>query len=129
MVTFGRMFSFAAECREKLESQGLAVKLLKLNRIIPLDPAAVEEALPCSQVFFLEEGVQRGGLGEHFGFCLQERGFRRQLSPAGHRRPLYSPTRPCSGPWTALGLNARRHPTVDRRTLQEKGESRSEKTT
>lgn len=75
IVTYGRMFSFAAEASEQLETDGIPVKLLKLNRIIPIDPKAVQEAAGCRQVFFFEEGVCRGGIGEHFSFLLQQSGF------------------------------------------------------
>lgn len=75
IVTYGRLFSFAAEAVEHLRSEGIFVKLVKLNRIIPVDPAAVKEALPCQKVLFLEEGVRRGGIGEHFAFLLSQSDF------------------------------------------------------
>lgn len=75
IVTYGRLFSFAAEAVEHLRSEGILVKLVKLNRIIPVDPAAVKEALPCQKVLFLEEGVRRGGIGEHFAFLLSQSDF------------------------------------------------------
>lgn len=75
IVTYGRFFSFAAEAVEHLRSEGIFVKLVKLNRIIPVDPAAVKEALPCQKVLFLEEGVRRGGIGEHFAFLLSQSDF------------------------------------------------------
>ncbi len=75
IVTYGRIFSFAAEAMERLKTSGIPVKLVKLNRIIPIDPASVEATLPCRQVFFFEEGVCRGGIGEHFSFLLSQHGF------------------------------------------------------
>lgn len=75
LVTYGRIFSFAAEAAERLEKRGQPVKLLKLNRIIPIDPAAVVIAGACRQVFFFEEGVRQGGIGEHFGSMLLEAGY------------------------------------------------------
>ena len=75
LVTYGRVFSFAAECKEHLEQEGLPVKLLKLNRIIPLDGQAVQEAFSCREVFFLEEGVQRGGIGNISLICWSSAAF------------------------------------------------------
>lgn len=75
LVTYGRLFSFAAEAAELLSRQGIPLKLLKLNRVIPIDPAVVEAVLSCGSVLFFEEGVRLGGIGEHFGFLLEERGF------------------------------------------------------
>lgn len=75
LVTYGRMFSFAAEAVEYLRKRGKRIKLLKLNRIIPMAQEAVEEAARCHRVFFFEEGIRRGGVGEHFGCQLLEAGF------------------------------------------------------
>ncbi len=75
IVTFGRLFSFASEAAGKLEASGIPVKLVKLNRIVPIDSGAVDAAF-CSQVFFFEEGVRRGGIGEHFSSLLLQRGFK-----------------------------------------------------
>ncbi len=75
IVTFGRLFSFAVEAAGKLEASGISVKIVKLNRIVPIDLGAVDAAA-CSQVFFFEEGVQRGGIGEHFSSLLLQRGFK-----------------------------------------------------
>ena len=105
LVTYGRVFSFAAECKEHLEQEGLPVKLLKLNRIIPLDGQAVQEAFSCRDVFFLEEGVQRGGIGEHFAYLLEQRGF----SGSFHLRAIQDPFikhAPMFRSLEMLGLNA-----------------------
>lgn len=105
VVTFGRVFSFAAECQEKLQTQGIPLKLLKLNRIIPLDPEAVQLASTCSHVFFLEEGIQRGGLGEHFSFCLEKTRFQGKF----HLRAIQDPYikhAPMFRSLEMLGLNA-----------------------
>lgn len=75
IVTYGRIFSFAAEAADKLSVQGIAVKLLKLNQVIPIDSAAVTEAMSCRQVLFFEEGIRQGGAGEHFASLLLEAGF------------------------------------------------------
>lgn len=75
IVTYGRIFSFAAEAMERLKASHIPIKLIKLNRIIPVDPASVEAASQCRQVFFFEEGICRGGIGEHFSFLLSQGGF------------------------------------------------------
>lgn len=76
VVTYGRLFSFAAEALEQLQEQGVQIKLVKLNRIIPLDQQAVKAAQSCRWVFFFEEGVRQGGIGERFGCELLENGYR-----------------------------------------------------
>ena len=123
LVTFGRVFSFAAECKEQLEKEGIETKLIKLNRIIPIDPAAVKEACPCRHVFFFEEGIQRGGIGEHFSYLLEEQGFEGNF----HLRAIEDPYikhAPMFRSLETLGLNTEgiRQMVLD--TLQkEKGDS------
>lgn len=75
LVTYGRLFSFAAEADQKLHKDGFAVKLLKINRIIPLDPAAVAAVSECKRIYFYEEGLQQGGVGVQFSHLLQQAGF------------------------------------------------------
>lgn len=76
IVTYGRIFSFAAKAAEELTAGGTEIKLIKLNRIVPVDAAAVKEAAAADHVFFFEEGVKAGGIGEHFLFLLYGQGFR-----------------------------------------------------
>lgn len=52
-----------------------SVKLIKLNRIIPVCEGAVEAAKDCRDVYFFEEGIRRGGAGEGFLFDLSKAGF------------------------------------------------------
>ena len=123
LVTFGRVFSFAAECMERLKSRNLPVKLVKLNRIIPIDPAAVQAARSCRHVFFLEEGIQRGGIGEHFSYLLEEHGFEGTF----HLRAIEDPYikhAPMFRSLETLGLNTEGIQQLVLDTLQqEKGES------
>ncbi len=105
IVTYGRLFSFAAESLAQLERAGLSVRLLKLNRIIPLDPEAVRAAAGCGKVFFFEEGVGRGGIGQHFGFLLQGMGFQGRYYLRAMEDP-FIPHAPMFRALEALGLNA-----------------------
>ena len=75
IVTYGRLFSFAAEAAEKLSEQGFACKIIKLNRIIPIDERAVQAVMGCRYVFFFEEGIREGGIAENFGSELFRLGF------------------------------------------------------
>ncbi len=88
VVTYGRLFSFAAEAAEELQEKGVPVKLLKLNRIIPIHPEAVKAACGSRHIFFFEEGVKTGGIGEHFGFLLQERKFSGEYSLRAIDKPF-----------------------------------------
>ncbi|WP_099204194.1 1-deoxy-D-xylulose-5-phosphate synthase [Scatolibacter rhodanostii] len=75
IVTYGRLFSFAATAYHSLKQKGIALKIVKLNRIIPIDKQAVKEAAKCRTVFFYEEAILQGGIGEHFSYLLQKEAF------------------------------------------------------
>lgn len=105
IVTFGRIFSFAAEAAGRLEATGIPVRLVKLNRIVPIDPGAVAEVASCRQVFFFEEGVRRGGIGEHFSFLLQREGFHGQYCLRAVEDP-YIQHAPMFRALEKLGLNS-----------------------
>jgi 1-deoxy-D-xylulose-5-phosphate synthase len=75
IVTYGRLFSFACKALSSLIDAGLAVRIVKLNRIKPIDPDAVSCAARAKTIFFFEEGVEQGGVGEHFDYLLTSSGF------------------------------------------------------
>lgn len=75
LVTYGRLFSFTAKACERLHELGLSVGVLKLNRIKPLDEGIFVPALNAQAVYFFEEGIEMGGIGEHFIACLMNRGY------------------------------------------------------
>ncbi|WP_050698480.1 1-deoxy-D-xylulose-5-phosphate synthase [Anaeromassilibacillus senegalensis] len=75
LVTYGRLFSFACQALQRLQKQGIPLRIVKLNRIKPIAQQAVLEATNAQHVFFFEEGIQQGGVGEHFECMLYEAGF------------------------------------------------------
>lgn len=72
IVTYGRVYAAAAAAYRKLDD----TKLIKLNRIKPIDPAAVSAAFSCKRVFFFEESERSGAAGEEFGYLLSRAGFK-----------------------------------------------------
>lgn len=76
IVTYGRVFAAAVSACDSLNAQGQTTAVLKLNRIIPMHTEAVKEACSASRIFFFEEGIRAGGIGERFGELLLENGFR-----------------------------------------------------
>lgn len=76
LVTFGRLFGTACKAKEELSKKGIDVVILKLNRIKPIDRRSVSELSHAKQVYFFEEGVRIGGIGEHFGYILAESDYR-----------------------------------------------------
>lgn len=75
LVTYGRLFTQAVQAAEILRNNGVRTAVLKLNRITPIDPEAINLSSRFHAVFFFEEGVKSGGIGESFGERLLESGF------------------------------------------------------
>ncbi len=71
LVTYGRITAAALEAADQAGAD-----VLKLNRILPLDPQAVKAAMPYRRVFFAEEGIAAGGIGMQFLARLSLAGFR-----------------------------------------------------
>lgn len=71
IVTYGREFSNCYKAFEELDD----VMLVKLNKIKPIDNAVFKLLENCTDVYFFEEGIKTGGVGECFGSLLAEKNF------------------------------------------------------
>ena len=74
LVTYGRLFSFACKAKEALAEEGININIIKLCRIKPIDPKAVKLASMSKRIFFFEESLVAGGIGESFGYELKKTG-------------------------------------------------------
>ncbi len=59
------------------------MSVIKLNRIVPLDPAAVALASEYGRVVFLEEGYARSGIAAQFLCALAIFGYRGKAQMQG----------------------------------------------
>ncbi|QAT49721.1 1-deoxy-D-xylulose-5-phosphate synthase [Caproiciproducens sp. NJN-50] len=75
LVTYGRLFSNACQALTYLREKGLNIRILKLNRIFPIDPEAIRCVLNARTIFFFEEGIAQGGIGECFAYLLSQASF------------------------------------------------------
>ncbi len=75
IVTYGRLFANAAFACKCLREKGFNIKVIKLNRIKPIDDAAVQCVLDCSRIFFYEESEMSGGTGEIFNMKLTQNNY------------------------------------------------------
>lgn len=75
VVTYGRLFSFACLALSRLKERNIQINIIKLNRIRPIDQEAVQMAVAAWHVFFFEEGIAQGGVGEHFNYLLSQARF------------------------------------------------------
>ena len=80
IVTYGRVFGEACEAVSILKECGIDAAVLKLNKIRPIDTAAVETAMKAERIYFFEEGVRTGGVGEKLAATLLEKGFKGSYS-------------------------------------------------
>ncbi len=75
IVTYGRIFAAAATACDRLRSEGKKACVIKLLRVKPVDAESVHLASKAKNVFFFEEGIRQGGIGETFIALLKEQGF------------------------------------------------------
>lgn len=76
LVTYGRIVSEGIRAQEDLNQMGINTSLFNLNRIYPIPEKAVQRLEHYSSIFFFEEGIQNGGIGEHLLTLLNQRGFK-----------------------------------------------------
>ncbi len=76
VVTYGKIFANACKAYTILKEKGIDVCIMKLNRIKPIPEKALCDAVRFSHIFFFEEGMYVGGVGEHFFGETVRRGFK-----------------------------------------------------
>ncbi len=75
IVTYGRLFSYACRAKEKLQNMGINVSVIKLNRIKPVSRKAIELINRYTRVFFFEESMKCGSVGERIRTKLSDLKF------------------------------------------------------
>lgn len=68
IVAYGREFCECYKAYEQLDN----TFIIKLNQIKPLSPACAELAAGAKNIFFFEESIKTGGVGEAFAALLEE---------------------------------------------------------
>lgn len=71
IVTYGRIFSNAVDAQKSLKN----VDLIKLNKVYPISEKIVNLLMNYKEIYFFEEGVLSGGIAEHIGCMLMQKGF------------------------------------------------------
>ena len=115
LVTYGRLFAYAAQARDILHEKGIDITIIKLERIRPIPEDAVKKAAEFKKVYFFEEGMEQGGIGETFCIRLSDYGFKGQYEFTGIKDkfvPQASPEQAledlaldCTGMVNKLSLN------------------------
>ncbi|MCM1544630.1 MAG: 1-deoxy-D-xylulose-5-phosphate synthase [Ruminococcus sp.] len=76
IVTYGRITASAVEAVDHLSEKGSNIMLVSLNKIKPIPSQAVDIIRSKKQIFFFEEGLKSGGVGEKLALILLENGFK-----------------------------------------------------
>lgn len=76
IITYGRLFASASKAVNVLKEQGINTKVIKLNKIKPINPDSIESVIDCNFVYFFEEGQISGGVAEIFNRMLTDSDFK-----------------------------------------------------
>ncbi len=88
IATYGREFAQAEAAANLLLERGIKADLLKLNRIWPIPAECVRLAKRYRSILFAEEGVEHGGIGEHFLAALAQKQYRGNMTIHGIQHPF-----------------------------------------
>ena len=72
IVTYGRIFGESYKAYKRLKSEGINLKIIKLNVVVPIPEEAINAIRNVRKVFMFEEGVKSGGVGESFASVMLE---------------------------------------------------------
>ena len=76
IITYGKIFANACKAYHIFKENDIEVCIMKLNRIKPIPENALCDAVKFKQIFFFEEGMYVGGVGEHFFGETVRRGYK-----------------------------------------------------
>ena len=76
IITYGRLFFEADKAVKTLAEKGVSVKIIRLNRIKPIPEELIEQSMKCRQLYFFEESVRSGSVGEKLGSLLLQNGYK-----------------------------------------------------
>ena len=75
LITYGTLVEQALSAAEELERSGISTRVVKLNRIAPLDTAAIlRETEGAKTVLILEDCFENGSVGQQLAAAMEETG-------------------------------------------------------
>lgn len=75
IATYGRLVGQAIRAQKRLLDHGINVAVMKIGKICPIENEILYKLMKFRKIFFFEEGIKRGGIGEHIISDLVELGF------------------------------------------------------
>lgn len=76
IVTYGRLSFNALKACETLRQENIDVKLIRLNKIKPVAEDVISVIAENKNIFFFEEALKSGSVGEKIGATLTENNFK-----------------------------------------------------
>lgn len=76
IISYGRVFTNCYKAEKSLARQNKPLSLLKLTQISPIDEKVFEIAQSYEKIFFIEEGIKRGGIAEQISAELASKGYK-----------------------------------------------------
>ena len=78
LITYGRITANILNAVEILKEKGFSVSVIILNKIKPINPEIIAIAKKYNKIFFYEESVKSGSIGESFADDLLKSDFNKQ---------------------------------------------------
>ena len=75
IISYGRVTAEVINAIEQLKEKGIYISIISLNKIKPIDDKAFDIALNHSEIYFYEESVRSGSIGQSFADGLFDRGY------------------------------------------------------
>lgn len=77
LVSYGTMIGIVLEAAEELAKRGLSARVIKYNRLAPLEPSLIHQAAQETKgLVVVEEAAAAGGMGERISAYLTQAGIR-----------------------------------------------------
>ncbi len=76
IVTYGRIWSEVCGCREMLKMNLHDISLMNITKIHPINPEIISILCKYDNIFFYEEGIRTGGVGEGIALKLLQSGYK-----------------------------------------------------
>lgn len=76
IISYGRVTAEVINAIEQLKNKGMYISIISLNKIKPIDDKVFYIALNHSEIYFYEESVRSGSIGQSFADGLFDRGYK-----------------------------------------------------
>lgn len=75
IISYGRVTAEVINAVEKLKNSGVNISIISLNKIKPINNEVYNLALKHTEIYFYEEAVRSGSIGQSFADMLFDRGY------------------------------------------------------